>query len=187
MPTVFPFERRTFKLRAVVREKLYRDESGSVKTLGRERTQEAIVRPLWNWTKHRERRSEPGTSDGVRILLISCDADYRDEWRRIFDRRGWELECTPLLEGALNTLRTRPAPVVVYDSQAADEDWREVLRALGDLPHGPCILLASSVIDEGFRDEVVRLHGYDVLSRQADEDEIARTINSAWFWKHRNA
>ena len=78
-------------------------------------------------------------------------------------------------------------PVVAYDSQAADEDWREVLAALRALPRPPCILLTSSVIDEGFRDEVVRLHGYDVLSRQADDDEITRTINSAWFWKHRNA
>ena len=149
------------------------------------------MRPLWNWTRHLERRSESAISDagqsGVRILLISCDEEYWDEWRRIFNSRGWGLECVPTLEDALNTLRTRPVPVVVYDSKAADEDWREVLSALRDLPDRPCILLASSMIDEGFRDEIVRLHGYDVFSRQADGDEIARTINSAWFWKHRHA
>jgi hypothetical protein len=43
------------------------------------------------------------------------------------------------------------------------------------------------VIDEGFGDEAVSLNGYDVLSRLADNDEIARTINSAWLWKHRHA
>lgn len=108
-------------------------------------------------------------------------------WRRIFESRNWDLECASTLDDALGMLRARAVPVVVYDTQAADEDWREVLAALHGLPERPCILLVSSVIDEGFRDEVVGLHGYEVLSRHADEDEVARTINSAWFWKHRHA
>ena len=145
------------------------------------------MRPLWNWTRERESRPDPVRTD-IRILLISQDEGYREEWQRIFLSHGWGFECTPTLETALQALQTHRAPVVVYDSQAAaDEDWREVLNALQKLPQQPCVLVASSVIDEGFRDDVVRLHGYDVLRRQADEDEIARTINSAWFWKHRNA
>lgn len=144
-----------------------------------------MVRPPWNWTKQEARRTGDA---GVRILLISSDKTYLSEWQRIFSSRGWALESATLLDGALHTLRERRVPVVVYDLQAdSHQDWREVLVTLGEVPERPCILLASSVIDEGFRDEVVRLHGYDVLSRQADEDEIARTINSAWFWKHRNA
>jgi len=149
------------------------------------------VRPLWNWTRHVQRRSDSATPDGcrpgVRILLISCDEAYRDRWQRIFDSLGWGFECVLTIEDALNTLCTSPVPVVVYDSQAPGEAWREALSALRDLPHQPCILLTSSVIDEGFRDEVVSLQGYDVLSRRADDDEITRTINSAWFWKHRHA
>jgi ActR/RegA family two-component response regulator len=123
----------------------------------------------------------------VRSLLISRDEEYQAEWRRIFNSRGWDLEYAPTLDDALHALCARPVPLVVYDLQAADEDWREILAVLWALPHHPCVLLASSVIDEGFRDEVVQLHGYDVLSRHADEDEIGRTINSAWFWKHRHA
>jgi ActR/RegA family two-component response regulator len=144
-----------------------------------------------NWTKHSSGR--PGTRTGeaynsvVRSLLISCDEDYRAEWRRVFNKRGWDLECSSTLDDALHTLGVRPVPLVFYDLQNSHEDWQEVFSALCDLPHHPCVLLISSVIDEGFRDEVVRLHGYDVLSRRADEDEIERTINSAWFWKHRHA
>ncbi len=144
-----------------------------------------MARTLWNWTKHRARRTDDA---GVRILLISSDERYRDEWQRIFSRRGWALECATLLDGALHVLRAQSVPVVVCDLQAyADADWRDALIALGDLPERPGILPPSSGVEEGFRDEVVQLHGYDVLSRQADEDEIARTINAAWFWKHRNA
>jgi ActR/RegA family two-component response regulator len=147
---------------------------------------------LWNWTRHLGNRAASHTCDadegsGVQSVLISCDEEYRLEWQRIFNSRGWDLECAATLNDALQMLCTRPVPLVVYDLQAADEDWRESLGALRDLPHHPCVLLTSSVIDEGFRDEVVRHHGYDVLSRHADEDEIGRTINSAWFWKHRHA
>lgn len=120
--------------------------------------------------------------------MISQDEKYCAEWRRIFDGQGWSFECAATLTDALEALRERRAPVVVYDlREAGDEDWRDVLNTLGELPQRPCVLLASSLIDDGFRDEVVQLHGYDVLSRQADEDEIARTINSAWFWKQRHA
>ena len=86
----------------------------------------------------------------------------------------------------MNTLATRLFPVVVYDCRAGEEDWRNALDVLCESPGRPCVLLVSSVVDENFRDDVVRNHGYDVFSRRADEDEIARTINSAWFWKHRH-
>jgi ActR/RegA family two-component response regulator len=148
------------------------------------------MRPLWPWAKNVDGSHETGISGseetGIRILLISSDEEYRSHWQQIFDRRGWVLECADTLTEAMDTLRSRPLPVVVYDSQAADEEWREVVTTLRSFSHCPCILLTSSVIDDSFGDEVVRLHGYDLFSRHADEDEIARTINSAWFWKHRH-
>lgn len=121
------------------------------------------------------------------VLLITRDEEYRSLWQRIFASRGWQLSCTGSLTRAMNTLLTHPFPVIVYDCGSEDDDWPGVLNALCETPNSPCVLLTSKVIDENFRDEVVRLHGYDVLSRHADEDEIGRTINSAWFWKHRHA
>ena len=127
VPTVFRLRRQPTKLLKVVRKKLSAstDESRSVRTLGRERTPEAIVRPLWNWTRHVQHRSDSATPDagrtGVRILLISCDEAYRARWQRIFDSLGWGFECVLTIEDALNTLCRCTVPVVVYDSQAAGE------------------------------------------------------------------
>ena len=87
----------------------------------------------------------------------------------------------------MNHLSSCAFPVVVYDCRAGAEDWRTALEVLCQTPNSPCVLLTSNVIDENFRDDVVRMHGYDVFSRNADDDEIVRTINSAWFWKHRHA
>ena len=149
------------------------------------------MRRLWPWTKNLDSLQEIGISGGdetgIRILLISSDEQYRSLWQRIFERRGWGLACAATLMEAIKALRGHKLPVVVYDSHAADEEWRLVLTTLRNLPHHPCILLTSSVIDDSFGDEVVRLHGYDVFSRHASEEEIARTINSAWFWKQHHA
>lgn len=145
------------------------------------------MRPLFSWTKDREPRGG-SARNGVRTLLISGDGQYTRHWQSIFGGQGWDLECAATLDGALQALDARRTPIVVYDWQAeTDEDWRDVVHSLAGLPQRPCVLVASSVIDEGLRDEVVRLHGYDVLRRQANEEEITRTINSAWFWKHRDA
>lgn len=109
------------------------------------------------------------------------------KWKAIFNAQGWDLNCVSTLSEAVDSIRRKPIPVVVYDYRIDDDDWREVLRALSEERNYPCVLLASSVIDKGFRDEVVRFRGYDVVSRLADEDELVRTINSAWFWKQRHA
>jgi ActR/RegA family two-component response regulator len=147
---------------------------------------------MWKWTRQFGRQSGAGdygdhVDDGARVLLVTGDEEYQSRWQKIFTLRGWQLSCTGTLAQAMNSMLTHAFPVVVYDCRPENQDWREALSALSEAPARPCVLLASNVIDENFKDEVVRLHGYDVFSRQADEDEIVRTINSAWFWKHRHA
>ena len=123
----------------------------------------------------------------VHALLISSDAAYRSFWHDVFIHRGWQLDWASSLSEALTKLHADPVPVVVYDSRQLEEDCCEVLTCFQKLTYFPCVLLTSSVIDESLRDEVVRLHGYDVLPRHAGEDEIARTIDAAWFWKQHHA
>jgi DNA-binding NtrC family response regulator len=145
---------------------------------------QATASRMWSWKRHPAPR--PG-NDEARVLLVTGDEEYRGRWQKVFAGQGWELSSVPTLGQALETLSIRPFPVVVFDSHAGTEDWQDVLSALCERQDSPCVLLTSNVIDESFRDEIVRLHGYDVVSRNADEDEVVRTINSAWFWKHHHA
>jgi len=136
------------------------------------------------------KRSKPAVNEAettAKVLLITKDEQYSSRWKKLFIARGWQLSCSETLAHAMNTLLTHPYPVVVYDCHPESEEWRDAVSALAKTPGSPCILLTSNVIDENFKDEVVRLHGYDVFPVHADEDEIVRTINSAWFWKHRHA
>ncbi|HEY3840302.1 MAG TPA: hypothetical protein VGL72_27200 [Bryobacteraceae bacterium] len=146
---------------------------------------------MWKITRPFERPSTNGSQalsddNAPSVLLITADDDYRVRWQKLFTAHHWQLSCERSLTQAMQTLSHVPFPVVVYDCQSGNEDWRAALEALCQSPDPPCVLLVSSVVDENFRDDVVRNHGYDVFSRRADEDEIARTINSAWFWKHRH-
>lgn len=51
----------------------------------------------------------------------------------------------------------------------------------------PCVILASTYGDEYLRREVVRLGGYDVLSKSAPQAVISRAIEFAWFWSQHSA
>lgn len=51
----------------------------------------------------------------------------------------------------------------------------------------PCVILASPYGDEYLRREVIRLGGYDVLSKSAPQDDIRRAIEFAWFWSQHSA
>ena len=142
---------------------------------------------MWNWTKNRTRRAIADDPKQARVLLVTRDPEYRTHWQQVFTTHAWELASVETLAQAVVAQQTQAFPVVVYDCNSEAENWQDVLNALRKAPQAPCVLLTSNVIDESFRDEVVRLHGYDVLSRHADEDELTRTINSAWFWKHHHA
>jgi hypothetical protein len=47
-------------------------------------------------------------------------------------------------------------------------------------------LLASRLVDDNLRQEVIRFGGYDVVARSAVRDQIVRTIQFAWFWTTRS-
>jgi hypothetical protein len=51
----------------------------------------------------------------------------------------------------------------------------------------PCVILASQYGDEYLRRKVLRLGGYEVLSKSAPGHVISRVIEFAWYWSQRSA
>ena len=118
------------------------------------------------------------------MLMLSPDTRYLEAWRKISAKLSWDLECVGTLDRALVIQKTRSFPVVIYDCSPETEEWQQALTEFCEGNDIPCVVLTSAVIDDGFRDEVIRLRGYDVLRRNADEDEVVRAVHSAWLWKH---
>ena len=142
---------------------------------------------MWNWTKHPapDDGNESSVSDKTpRILLLSPDRRYRDHWRRLSGELAWGLECASTLDRALDVQSVRPFPIVIYDCCLDIEQWQEALEKFCVGNDMPCVVLTSEVIDDGLRNEVIRHRGYDILRRNADDDEVIRAVNAAWMWKH---
>ena len=118
----------------------------------------------------------------ARVLLITEDGSFSALLQSIAIASGWTFESVRTVQDGTAALGADSQRLVVYDWDTSRDDWREALDTLALLPGKPCILLSSPVVDEYLREEVMRYHGYDVLPRSGDRDEIIRTVSFAWFW-----
>jgi FixJ family two-component response regulator len=84
---------------------------------------------------------------------------------------------------SLTALSKLESPIIIWDRDLTRGDWRNIVRALASLPQRPCVLLLSRVVDDYLWNEVVRVGGYDVLSKPLKEVEVLRAVRLAWsYW-----
>ncbi len=74
-------------------------------------------------------------------------------------------------------------PLVIYDGDSDDGNWKDALGRIRSGEGAPCVLLASRVRDQYLWNEVVRCGGFDVLTKNAGRERLTRTLRFAWFWK----
>ena len=78
--------------------------------------------------------------------------------------------------------------VILLDRDLAGRDWRPSVRTLSQYRTAPCVILASSVIDEYLFEECVKQGGFDTLAKPLRPDELRRIGGLALnFWKSRTA
>jgi DNA-binding response OmpR family regulator len=118
----------------------------------------------------------------VRILAITSDDRFYASLLDVGASRGWEVRRGSTIQEGLDTVRSLHMPLVILDWDESAHDWRHGLERIWAAPNHPCVLLASRVMDDNLRQEVQRHHGYDVLPRTGDRDQIVRTVEFAWFW-----
>jgi hypothetical protein len=121
-------------------------------------------------------------TDELSVVVITGDEAFYARLRRIADDRRWRLARAQSIEEAEMLIGRKPTPLVVYEGEAGNGNWRFALRRLNDLPPHPCVLLASAVADENLLREVLRNSGYDILPKAASGENLARALNFAWFW-----
>jgi ActR/RegA family two-component response regulator len=115
-------------------------------------------------------------------LVISKDYEFLSSLRTASLESKWDLSESSSLREAIETLQSEYFPVVVLDQVACEGNWESCVSSLVLLRKPPCLILASQYGDEYVRLEMVRLGGYDVLSKSASREEMIRTIEFAWFW-----
>ena len=127
-------------------------------------------------------KHEPETNLAIRLLAITTNDQFYSGLVDIAASCGWEIRRASSVKEGLDVVRSLAVPLVLFDWDENGHDWRAGLNRLASTHCRPCVLLASRVADENMRQEVIRYHGYDVLPRSADRDQVVQAIQFAWFW-----
>lgn len=118
----------------------------------------------------------------VRLIIITTDEEFYLRLHKLANSNEWRIGRALSTNEAEKLIRAKPTPIVIYDSDSNDGNWREALRGLNDLPAQPCVLLASRVADDYLLQEVVRNRGYDLFPKSASSENLIHRLNFAWFW-----
>ena len=122
-------------------------------------------------------------AEPVRLVAITDRPDESATLQQIATDYRWRISIVASSEGAITALNEQPTPLVICDRDLEGEDWREVLARIAALPQAVCVLLASRVVDDYLWRQVIRNHGYDVVSKPFQPEELRRAVTFAWSWR----
>jgi DNA-binding NtrC family response regulator len=135
------------------------------------------IRRLWRSPEHAPTK---GPSQQIQLLAITRTHETRARLREIAAAYDWSISIVESAAEAVATLARAAAPLVICDRDLPEEDWHDVLDRIAALPHPACVLLASQVTDQYLWDEVIQHHGYDVVLKPFQADELRRVVTFAW-------
>jgi len=79
-------------------------------------------------------------------------------------------------------------PVILYDRDWPDAEWRSTVQALASSTHGSCVILASRVADDYLWQELIRCGGHDLIAKPFRADDVARSLKLALsYWRSARA
>jgi len=86
---------------------------------------------------------------------------------------------------AMNRLNS---PLIVYDRDWPNAEWRTTVQAFASSPHRSCVILASRVADDYLWQELIRCGGHDLLAKPFRADDVARALKLALsYWRSARA
>jgi CheY-like chemotaxis protein len=125
----------------------------------------------------------PPSVEPVRLVAIIENPDDSGTLLRIAQDYRWRISIVATSGAAIAALDEQPTPLVICDRDLRGEDWKEVLARIAALPQAVCVLLASAVVDDYLWRQVIRHHGYDVVSKPFQQEELRRAVTFAWSWR----
>lgn len=104
------------------------------------------------------------------------------------ERTHWDLRAAGSSEEAWRLADQLHAPVILYDRDIQETQWREAVGILSALPHRPMVILISRVADEYLWNELFRIGGFDILRKPLRASEVERTLSLALsYWRSETA
>lgn len=119
----------------------------------------------------------------VKLVAITQNPDDAETLRQIAAGYGWRISIVGSSDAAIALLKEQPTPLVICDRDISGEAWRDVLAKVAALPQAVCVLLASRVVDDYLWNQVIRHHGYDVVVKPFQPEQLRRAVTFAWSWR----
>ena len=116
-----------------------------------------------------------------RILTITADPGFYSCVLSATQACGWNAEWARSMNKAVEICRTRITPIVIFDRNLPDVDWRRAVDLLSSTAYEVRILLAAPDVDEDLWRSVIQRHGYDVLDKSAGPEQLQRDLQFAWL------
>lgn len=112
------------------------------------------------------------------VLAVTGGAAELSTLSGLAAAEGWQLEACGTVNEAVVALAKQPAQVVLLDRDVPAAGWRSALTALL-ASRASRVVLISPVTDDFLWDEVIRLGGYDVITRPLDAGRTVAAVNLA--------
>ena len=145
------------------------------------------------WGDHQ--RSSPSTKSDAQaatpripiVALVVSDHD-REVLTRISNRELVDIHFAESHVDAWEAMNRLNSPVILYDRDWPNAEWRTTVQALAASPHRCCVILASRVADDYLWQELISCGGHDLLAKPFRADDVARALKLALsYWKSARA
>jgi DNA-binding response OmpR family regulator len=120
-------------------------------------------------------------ADRPPVLAITADLRLYASVLSAADSFGWGLQWARTISRGVETCWSMRHPIVIYDRDLPNVDWRCALDLLIETASHGRVLLAASSVDEDLWRIVLRRHGYDVLSKPVHAEQVRRDLRFAWL------
>lgn len=122
----------------------------------------------------------------ISILLTSAQRDDARNLQTVLDGTLWSVIEAENRTEAVRRLKEKEVSIVLCDRDFGDAPWQQTMQELIAARRGVCVILLSGVADQYLWDEVVRLGGFDVLTRPFQREQVISLLMFAYtHWKTR--
>jgi DNA-binding response OmpR family regulator len=130
------------------------------------------------------RPSRDPASQLVSIVVAGAGDPDRGLLSQAADRRNWDIQFTSCCEEAWTVANQLLAPIILWDRDLPETEWREAVRTLASLPNRPIVIILSKAADENLYGEVFRAGGFDILVKPLRTESLLRTVKLALsYWR----
>ena|SRR5262245_22923901 len=112
------------------------------------------------------------------ILYVSGQQDDARHLRQMLHELPMAIDHAESVEQARTKLRRRLVKAVLTEATLPDGNWLDVLKAAGESPGKPKVVVTDRQADARLWAEVLNLGGYDLLVRPFYEPEVRRILNN---------